>query len=594
MMGQIDNHDGTQLVYDTDKEYCRILYDVLHAKGVEDIILSPGSRNAPLLIGAACRPFRRRVISDERTAAFVALGMALAGNTPVALACTSGTALYNYAPAVAEAFYQNIPLIVITADRPLEWIDQDDSQTLVQPEALEKIVKGSFCIPVEHPGSTNGKWFVNRIVNEACNLALSGRRGPVHINIRFDNPLTSVVPYGPVENRIVRLEDNTDIPQHLYREIAEELHDKKVMVTAGFMQPDNLLNRWMSEFAKLPNVTVLCETLSNLHLPGNPYAIDSVLSLLENESSGSIHTDSLLPDVVISIGGALVSRKLKEFIRKNPPAQHWTLADTRPAADCFMCMTRHIDVSPAKFFRGVTRHLTGMVKTAACADYSKKWMDIRSWALESHDRFMMKNCEWSEMSAFRYILENLPPSFNLFLSNGTPVRYGQLFTGNVPHASFGCRGVSGIDGTTATAAGCAVSYNGPTLLITGDMSMAYGTGVLGLGNLPPDFKIIVINNRGGGIFRFIPSTRDCVGRDELFCAAPNLPLRKLADAYGWDYFKADSTERLRNIYVPFLTLGHNAILEISADEELSAKILIEYMNRNSHIKLNDNDELENN
>ena len=271
--------------WDTAKTYCRILYDILIEKGVEDIVLSPGSRNAPLLIGAACRPFRRHIITDERTAAFTALGISLAANKPVAIACTSGTALYDYAPAIAEAFYQNIPLIVITADRPLEWIDQDDSQTLIQPGALDKIVKGSYDIPVEHADDSNEKWYVNRIINEACNLALSGRRGPVHINIRLDNPLTEVIPFTEGHPRIIEYIDNLNLPPHLYKELANQLLGKKILVTAGFMQPDNELNKALSVFSRLPNVALMCETLSNLHLLGDPYSIDTVLSVIENKES---------------------------------------------------------------------------------------------------------------------------------------------------------------------------------------------------------------------------------------------------------------------------------------------------------------------
>lgn len=560
---------------DSAKTYCRILYDVLIEKGVEDIVLSPGSRNAPLLIGAACRPFRRHIITDERTAAFTALGISLAGNKPVAIACTSGTALYDYAPAIAEAFYQNIPLIVITADRPLAWIDQDDSQTLIQPGALDKIVKGSYDIPVEHADDFNEKWYVNRIINEACNLAISGRRGPVHINIRLDNPLTEVIPYSPGHPRVIECIDNLNLPPHLYKDLSNQLSGKKVLVTAGFMQPDNELNKALSSFLRLPNVALMCETLSNLHLPGNPYSIDTVLSVIENKEC----KEEMRPDIVISIGGALISRKLKEFIRNNPPCEHWTLGDTRPSSDCFMSLTRHIEVSPAKFFKGVSKYLLKHDHTEKKNSYSQIWKQTRETAFDSHVRFV-NNLEWSEMAAFNYMLKELPPTFNLFLSNGTSVRYGQLFTETIPHASFGCRGVSGIDGTTATAAGCAMAYQGPTLLITGDMSMAYDTGVLGIENIPDNFKIVVINNKGGGIFRFIPSTRNCEGRDELFCAAPKLPLKKLSEAYEWKYFKAESSEELEEAYIPFLALKHKAILEIKADENLSAQILIDYMKRN--------------
>ncbi len=169
---------------DTASENSRILMDVIMARGVKTIIISPGSRNTPLIIAAEAREkLKKYVVADERTAAFMALGMAMGSRRPVALACTSGTALYNYAPAVAEAFYQKIPLIVISADRPAQWIDQDDSQTLRQSGALANIVKASFDIPLEteapepcaNPAFVTEKhWFVNRLVNEAMTVATTG------------------------------------------------------------------------------------------------------------------------------------------------------------------------------------------------------------------------------------------------------------------------------------------------------------------------------------------------------------------------------------------------------------------------------------
>lgn len=563
---------------DTDKEYCRILYDILLQKGVKHIVLSPGSRNAPLLIGANCRPFKRHIITDERTAAFTALGISMASKTPVALACTSGTALYDYAPAIAEAFYQHIPLIVISADRPLEWIGQDDSQTMIQPDALRYIVKGSFDIPVENPTNKNEKWYVNRIVNEACNLALSGRKGPVHINIRLDNPLTTTIHYQFSNPRIIDVIDNLNLPPHLYKQLAEEIKDRKIMLTAGYMAPDNRLNQAVREFAALPGVVVMCETLSNLHLPGNPYSVDTALSYLDTHADDFDLTD-LKPDVVISLGGALISRKLKEFIRRNPPIEHWTLSDTSPAADCFQSLTRHIEVAPDKFFKGITRHLRKQKLSASTAEFDKAWNTLRDAATQSHQQYLQDSTDWSELRAFNYMLANLPEEANLFLSNGTPVRYGQLFTGHIPHASFGCRGVSGIDGTTATAAGCAISYPGPTILISGDMSMAYDTGVLGMKDLPENFKIVVINNEGGGIFRFIPSTRNYPDRETLFCASPNLPMEKLADAYGWKYYKADDFASLKLEFHRFMNDKNNAIIEIKVAKQVSADALTGYMNR---------------
>ncbi len=565
-------------INDTDKLYCRIVLDILLAKGIKTVYLSPGSRNAPLLIGVSCRPFIRRIIPDERTAAFMALGEAMVTGKPVVLICTSGTALYNYAPAIAEAKYQGIPLIVITADRPAEWIDQDDSQTLLQPGALHNIIKSSFDIPVENMGNTSERWYVNRMANEGCNLAISHKKGPVHINIHLDNPLTETVEYSESSPRLINIVDNTTLPVHIFKELAEEMSGKKILLTVGFTSPSHSLNSSIGIFLKNPDVAIWCETLSNLHLPDNPYAIDTTLSILEREDMEDWR-ETLRPDIVISIGGALISRKLKEYIRNYPPREHWTLGDTDPSVDCFKVLTRHISVSPEKFFKGTARYLNRYNISSSEASYSVKWKRLIQIAQVSHREFLSKHREWSELNAYEYILRNLPSKYNLFLSNGTPVRYGQLFTDAIPHASFGNRGVSGIEGTSATAAGCAVAYNGPTLLITGDMSFSYDTGILGQEFIPGNFKIIIINNEGGGIFRFIPSTRNCEQRDEFFCAPPTLPVKGLAEAYGWNYIRISSEDGLKAEYGSFITSTERSIMEIVVDPEISSSLLLSYMTR---------------
>ncbi len=577
----MSNH-STQ-ISDTDSKYsqdtanvnCRILLDTLLAKGVENIVLSPGSRNAPLLIGASCRPFKRTIVSDERTAGFVALGLSLGNQSPTALVCTSGTAFYNYAPAIAEAFYQSVPLIVISADRPMEWIDQDDSQTLQQPEALAKIVKKSFDIPVSKSKDTEMEWFVNRTVNEAVNTATTGIQGPVHINIRLDNPLTRVIEYAPATPRVVDIMSPAALPQHIVKQLCDELRDKKIIVTAGFLPPDGRLNKALAIFSSLPNVHIFAETISNLHLKYSNCEIDTVLSTINMDDEREV--DALRPDIVISIGGALVSRKLKEFIRRFTPQEHWTLGDTRLSVDCFRVLTRHIDISPERFFTPVSRLLErSRGKNKSC--YHNLWQAKIAESKTTHNQYLQQHAnDWSELIAFNYILANLPSNWNLMLSNGTPIRYAQLFTKTLPHASYCNRGVSGIDGTSATAAGLAMTYNGSTLLISGDISFSYDTGIMGLKEIPGSFKIIVINNQGGGIFRFIDSTKAIPQRDEFFCADPSTPVRALADGYGWQYLVASDMSSLEISFASLLKSNGNAILEIIADGNTSAQMLSEYL-----------------
>lgn len=279
---------------DTANANCRELLDVLIAQGVRHLVASPGSRNAPLLIGASARKkLNTRMVNDERAAGFIALGLAMSTQTPVALCCTSGTALYNYAPAIAEAYYQKIPLIVISADRPAQWIEQDDSQTLRQFDALSKIVKKSYDIPAEigmttpcrnKEYSTEREWYANRVANEAVLTANEGRPGPVHINIQFAEPLNGTIDYEPRTPRTIKvIRNTTGVTIETLKKLSALLSTKKVMVIAGFMLPDYKLNKALMEFSKLPNVTVLCETISNLHLDGHSHMIDTLLVRMTEE-----------------------------------------------------------------------------------------------------------------------------------------------------------------------------------------------------------------------------------------------------------------------------------------------------------------------
>ena len=569
---------------DTANENCRILLDVLMAQGVDTIVISPGSRNTPLTIGAAARPeLRKYLITDERTAAFTALGIAMASQRPVALACTSGTALYDYAPAIAEAYYQKIPLIVITADRPAQWIDQDDSQTLHQYEALDKIVKRSYDIYAETGMSTpcanpeyasEREWFVNRVANEAVLTATHGIPGPVHINMQFGNPLNHTTECCGSHARAVRvIENESGLPPHTLRELSEYLRGRRIMVVAGFMQPDDSLNRAVADFARLENVTVLCETISNLHLGGHAQMIDSLLTRLTDAEKASMH-----PDVVISIGGSLVSRMLKEYIRSCNGAEHWTLADTPVSVDCFQRLTTHVDVTPRRFFKGLasmSRHIARKFPAVASTGYREMWQQARERVYRS-DASRLETQPWSELKALAQVFRSLPRECDLFLSNGTCVRYAQLLLDKMPHACRCNRGVSGIDGTNATAFGNSLAYRGMTLLVTGDMSFAYCPEVMNLRRLGGDLRIVVVNNAGGGIFRFIGTTRELDIREQYFCCDPQLPVKRLTEAYGWNYRSARNETELEEA-LRYLLDTPATLLEIQVDPQTSADTLINWL-----------------
>lgn len=568
-------------ILDTDKTFCSILMDVMVRHGVKEVVCSPGSRNAPLLIAAAARKsLHCNVVVDERSAAFMALGIATVSRRPVALICTSGTALLNYGPAVAEAYYQSVPLIVVSADRPEQWIDQDDSQTLRQYEALANYVKKSYQLPSWGNDDRELQWYANRIANDAMIEATSRRRGPVHINVRLGDPLGCKVERMMLSPRVIEMitaDAISDIRE--IKNLAKKVAESKVMLVAGFMPPDNRLHRSIEELEGLPNLMVMAETLSNLNVGRFDTVIDNVLTAYPEKE-----LDVMAPDVVISVGGSLVSRKLKEYLRRNSPkCEHWSVGWSHTTTDCFMSLTKRIEMDPALFLRKIAgiakRYYASPVRNDA-ESYSRKWMEMRRRAVGAKNEAFEKRHkgEWCELSALKTIFYRIPADSNLFLSNGTAVRYAQILSESFPHASYCNRGVSGIDGSVSTAIGGAKAYKRMTVVVTGDMSMAYDVGSLALPDIPEATRIIVIDNRGGGIFRFIPTTSGLPEREEFFCTRPHLPLPYLAEGYGWDYVEVADSPALTAALDSFFMPGKKKIMRVVCDGEKSAELLKEYMN----------------
>lgn len=555
----------------TDQITCNIVVEVLRRHGLRDAVVSPGSRNTPLILAFDdVGDIRMHVATDERSAGFIALGISQITRKPVALVCTSGTAVLNYAPAVAEAYYQGIPLIVISADRPGRWIDQDDSQTIRQYGVLQNFVKESYNLPC-----CNGKddeWYVNRMTNDALMKAGEGKRGPVHLNVEIDEPLSRPLTADiPTQRTIETVLASKALSRQDLMKLTDESEGKRILVVGGFHSPDDRLNRALSLLSELPNVYLLAETISNLHLNYRFWAVDTILSAMSAEEK-----ESLRPDIVISFGGALVSRLIKEFLREYAPAQHWTVGYDNTTVDCFKALTRRVVTDPDVFFRGWARSLQ---RRENDSDYRRLWNGFRERSLASQKNYI-DALLWCDMRAYRQIFDSIPSDFNLQLSNGTTIRYAQILMDRLPHANFCNRGVSGIDGSTATAVGASIPYGGTTLLVTGDMSFSYDLGVLWNKGVSQKLKIIVINNSGGGIFRFVRSTSGLDVREKYFCADPEIDIKGIAEASGFGYLYADSDETLKQSLEKFYeNRDVSMILEVKTPPDYSAVALKEYFKR---------------
>lgn len=573
----------------TDKFLATQTASLLAAHGVRRVVLSPGTRNAPLLVALSRHESIECVtVVDERSAAFIALGMAVQTGKSVAVVCTSGTALLNYGPAVAEAYYRNIPMVVISADRPACWIDQADSQTLKQTGALANVVKASYDVGNETETSDDGRWYANRTINEAILTAMASPAGPVHLNLRFDAPLNGLsCNTGSRGLRVIRtVTSRADMPVAQVREISCRLASpRRILVVAGIHTPSGRLNKALMRLSALPNFVVMTEPVANMHLPDAIDSIDRVLATLTSEQRVE-----MLPDVVITVGGAIVSGRLKQWLRSASDAmEHWHVGQTRNAVDTFRHLTLRIELDEDIFFGQLA---SAMQPHRRECDYGFAWRKCAARASVAHDLAIAGSTMsgWSDLVAFSRIIPSVDRRWNLHLSNGTPVRYASLFDCRGIHRVDCNRGVSGIDGSTSTALGASMVYSDVTLFVSGDMGALYDLSALAQSDLPARFKMVVMANGGGSIFRVIDSTRHFEELNERFacCRQTDVDWHRVASTFGMACFEIDGGDDFDRVWSAFASeTGRASMLVVRTCAETSAREFTDYFKKIKEIAINE-------
>lgn len=539
--------------------------------GVKHVVVSPGSRNAPLSITFEnTNEISTYVVVDERSAAFFALGISLATNTPVAIVCTSGSAALNYAPAVSEAYYQKIPLIVITADRPQEWINQSDGQTIMQNEIYGKHILHSVTLPVIENEDTS--WFYNRLVNESFLKANGNVKGPVHINVPFKEPLYLTENSSkdlPRKIESIKLEESIFL-ENLSTVIQLFNSEKRILFLFGQSIYDTELNALVNKVSDLDHCVVLSETTSNIN--GK-----NIISTIDRSIDGFSSTDKMnfASDILVTCGDAIVSKKVKAWIRNNRPKEHIHVGAEHSIVDTYTCLTKTIDLSAKRFLELILPS----VKSIG-SDYNKNWLSRAQKIREKHNMFMLK-LEWSDLKAFEIITNNLPKC-NLHLGNSSPIRYVQLFDMNPNIQYHSNRGTSGIDGCTSTAAGFSVISDKLNVLITGDISFYYDSNALWNKYLKGNFKIVLINNKGGNIFRIIDGPTEDKITEKYFEAKQDMNAEYLCKQFGLAYATAHNENELKSNLGEFLKIADKpGVLEIFTDNIVSPQILKDYF---THLK----------
>lgn len=538
------------------------------AKGVRHAVISPGSRNAPLVIAFGKQPdIQCLQVIDERSAAFFAMGIAQQMHQPVALICTSGSAVLNYGPAIAEAFYQRIPLLVISADRPEEWIDQGEGQTIRQRDVLDPHLKKSVHLP--RAMDDLSRWHGGRLINEAIDATLLPTPGPVQVNVPFNEPL-----YGTTElKEQVRLIAPMPVESFMLPDKGWRVHQLstslKVMVLIGQGMWSDGMRKRLRELAALPQFTVFTEATSNLDDAAFITCIDRTL-----EGVNASNENDLKPDVLITFGGAIVSKRIKGLLRKWRPAQHWHVDAGQRYFDTYQSLTHDIAVAPHIFLA----QLEGQVKDNESL-YGEAWRMVDARMREAH-RAILKATPFCDLTVFEALLEHIPEGNDIHLANSTAARYAQLFDRERGHRYFSNRGTSGIDGCTSTAVGAAFATDRPTTLITGDVAFCYDSNAFWNDHLSPELKIIVIDNGGGNIFRYIDGPDMDPELLPWFESPHKRDIPAMVKSFGMPYYTAQDEASLKlglaDLYKPHDT---PAVLYIKTDALTSPKVLREYFTK---------------
>ncbi|HLR36925.1 MAG TPA: 2-succinyl-5-enolpyruvyl-6-hydroxy-3-cyclohexene-1-carboxylic-acid synthase [Chitinophagaceae bacterium] len=553
----------------SNKKGIQQIVTVLSALGLKEVILCPGSRDAPLMISFNRHPdIHCTSIRDERSAAFFALGKVIELAEPVAVVCSSGSAALNFSPAISEAYYQRVPLLVLTADRPKEWTDQGDGQIINQTNIYQNYIRKSYDLKGEVCSQTD-EWYNNRCLCEGYGWATCLDRGPVHFNVPLCEPLYETEDVEEVNPKVFKIEQPaTCLSAKNLNQLSQDfLEKKRVMILVGQYPKDKKLQEELGDIAQFKNVTVLTESTSNIHHASFIENIDRCITHLNEQE-----IEELKPDLLISMGGAIVSKRIKKLLRVYKPIIHWNIHPFESTMDTYQSLTNAIPMEPACFLTQLKEHIHEI-----SSDYNEKWQKIKQRKINLHQSFVQK-CGYSDFKVFSLIYQNISTQINLHISNSSAIRYVQLFDNQNVAYTYSNRGTSGIDGCTSTAMGAAsVSPQKEFLLITGDVAFHYDINALWNEENIENLRIVVLNNSGGNIFRIIPGPGKVEELEQYFETSMKTETKEIAAHYHWNYFSAHDEASLNEALKKFFSEeGKRSILEVFTDAKTNPRILKEY------------------
>ena len=543
----------------TDKLHIQALVTTCYQAGVEYIVISPGSRSAPLVIAFTDNNhFKCTAIPDERVAGFFALGMAQQLGKPVAIICTSGTALLNLAPAVCEAYYQQVPLLLLTADRPLEYIGIGENQAIVQTDIYRNYIKASYTLPELPDEAVN-------ITAKAIAETTDDYFGPVHINIPLREPL-----YAQVERASVAIKINPNTVKN-YKTITIAIAQRNMLI-CGMGESNNLLNEIIQTLSRRDDFIVIAEPLSNVVAPDAISNIDTTITML----NGEVYA----PTTIITIGKQIVSKRLRQYLRKVQPEFHYHIATDKGEWNGLGAKNfKHINCPPAQVLEPLTKD--AMTESS----FRKNWLELNNLATKKTNEYGV-TVPFSDWTVFQQLVKSYPADANIQYGNSSSIRYAGFFQHHPSNAINANRGTSGIDGCLSTAAGAAMVNGKLTIAIVGDVSFLYDSNALWNNALSSNLRIIVINNGGGNIFRLIEDSKNSAEFETFFETKHSHTAKHLANMYQIPYYFCDCAHDLLTKLTAFYQLQETnrpAILEIKTDGAISEEVYKSYFNFLKHL-----------
>lgn len=539
------------------------------AHGINQAIVSPGSRSAAISLAFDNHPeIDVKVIADERSAAFIAMGMAQQLNQAVALICTSGSAAYNYAPAVAEAYYQEIPLLIITADRPSEWIDQYDGQTIQQEGIYGKHVKASFNLPVDL-SHKDAQWHSNRLVNEAILRTAELPKGPVHINVPIREPFypTDTETYEfPITRKIEAVTVEKSLLEGTWDQLITTWNNcGKRLLVLGQMEPNDELETLLGDLSQKTKTPIVNEITANQH------GLNGVINKQDLFLQGDAKISA--PELLITIGKSLISKNLKLYLRKNPPKYHWHIHEGNRLNDGLQHLTNSLDLSAEYFLSQLLKR----VPQTQALDFDSEWSNLNE-STNIKSREFLSQSDFGELKAAGMALKALPSDSQIHLANSMSIRYANFIGLGEGSVEIFCnRGTSGIDGSNGTAVGAALSSGKMVTLLTGDMAFLYDRNAFWHSYDLSNLRIIVLNNAGGGIFGMIKGPKSQDSYEKLFQTDQPLTAKLTAKEYGFEYVTAKNEEQLEDELKQFFKPSSSAkVLEVFSNPRKNEEIFAAY------------------